>query len=343
LSLATQEHLELESVTTFEAMTVLALDHFARRDVDIAILEVGVGGRLDATNVVNADIGIITPISIDHRAILGSTLKAIAREKAGILKPGQVVLSAPQDFQALEVIQKVARDKHAVLGIGGQDWIWMGGHKDLTVAASARNGLWGSNWRYSPVRVPLLGEHQLDNAALAVAAARAVGERLGWQIEYAAVLQGLDSTEWAGRLEILQARDSARPIVIADGAHNGASAEKLMAALNFHFKFDKLYLILGVLGDKELEAIARPFAHQTELAWTVKTKHPRSREATDIASALNALGVKSSSVLSFEQALGYALERASPDDLVLITGSLSIVAQAREAFGLAHLQDPPYS
>lgn len=332
-------HPELESFTTFEVMTALALNYFARANVEIAILEVGLGGRLDATNVVAADVSIITRISFDHTAVLGDTLHKIAHEKAGIIKSGKIVLSARQEREASNVIEQVARERNAALGIAERDWLWLGGHSNFMVAAEPRAGLWRDYWRCEDLRVPLLGVHQLENAALAVAAAKTLEEN--WKLETGekrleiggwAIRSGLESTRWWGRLEILQARDETHTLIVADGAHNGDSAEKLGAALEFHFEFEKLFLILGVLRDKNLDAILAPFVPRTRHAWTVQTPHPRSRDAASLAQDLNARGIPADAASNMRDALARAVQHATPRDLICITGSLSAVALAREVF-----------
>lgn len=340
---------ELSGFTTFEVMTAMALAHFARAGIDAAILEVGLGGRLDATNVVDADLSLITPISYDHMHILGDTLPKIAYEKAGIIKAGGVALSAPQHADALAVIEGVARERDAILGVGDRDWLWLGGHEDFLVAAEPRAGLWSEYWRYCNLPVPLPGTHQFVNAELAVAAARVIEEKRrtgtgGWRFEIGedAIRGGLGGTKWAGRLEVLRARDGTQPLIVTDGAHNGDSAEKLFEALKFHFEFDNLFLIVGVLGDKELGAIAMPFAIATEAAWTVKTNHPRAREARDAAVELRDMGIPAQAASNIAEALARAQERASAQDMILITGSLSVVAQARAEMGLAEYQDPDF-
>ncbi len=340
---------EFESFSTFEVVTALALKFFAQERIDVAILEVGLGGRLDATNAVDADLSLITPISFDHTSVLGNTLHKIAYEKAGIIKAGKIVLSAPQHNEALQMIEQLAREKNAVLGIGERDWIWLGGHDDFLVAGIPREGLWSDYWQYRDLHVPLLGTHQFVNAALAAAAARVIKEN--WRLETRPewnrgigdwnIAQGLTETKWFGRLEIIQAREGTHPLIVTDGAHNGDSAQKLFDALKFHFEFEKLFLILGVLRDKNLDEIAKPFALGTEFAWTVETHHPRARDAQDIALQLNALGIQARAARNFSDALQHARERATARDLILLTGSLSIVAQAREFFGLAENQDPP--
>jgi dihydrofolate synthase/folylpolyglutamate synthase len=139
----------------------------------------------------------------------------------------------------------------------------------------------------------------------------------------------------------VQERTASRAWIVVDGAHNGDSAEKLAAALEFHFQFEKLWLIVGVLNDKHLEAIIAPFLPRTRVAWTVKTDHPRSRDAESTAAALNALGLAAAPVVHLDKALEEAQAQASPRDLICITGSLSLAAQALRSFGFAPDQDPP--
>jgi dihydrofolate synthase/folylpolyglutamate synthase len=332
---------EFESVSTFEVMTSLALAHFARQQVQVAILEVGLGGRLDATNVVDADLSLVTPVSMDHMAVLGDSLGKIAFEKAGIIKPGRPVLSAAQLPIASRVLEQAAHERDAPIGIAGRDWLWLGDHDDFTVAAEARPGLWESSWQSNHLCVPLRGVHQLANASLAVAAAHVAQNAWTWSVAPRAIQEGLAAVEWAGRIQVVQERTASRAWIVVDGAHNGDSAEKLAAALEFHFQFEKLWLIVGVLNDKHLEAIIAPFLPRTRFAWTVKTDHPRSRDAESTAAALNALGLAAAPVVHLDKALEEAQAQASPRDLICITGSLSLAAQALRSFGFAPDQDPP--
>jgi dihydrofolate synthase/folylpolyglutamate synthase len=219
-----REQPDLGACTTYEVGTALALDHFARAGVAVAVLEVGLGGRLDATNVVDADLALVTSISFDHTAILGDTLPEIAAEKAGILKPGRPVLSAPQRPEALAVLEATAAWRGAPLGVGGRDWTWSGSHRDYAVhAPAARDGLWPHPWRHAALHVPLLGAHQLENAATAVAAAHALqlatatGTPPGNQVVVtpAAVARGLRATSWPARFEVV--RPGTRASRAADG------------------------------------------------------------------------------------------------------------------------------
>lgn len=332
-------HPDYDAFSTFEVMTALALGHFARAKIDIAVLEVGLGGRLDATNVVDADLALITPISFDHTQVLGDTLPKIALEKAGIIKANKIVLSAPQHPEALAVIEKVAREKHAPLAVGERDWLWLGEHADFLVAGVPCAHVWREYWQLRDLHVPLLGLHQLENAALAVAAAKTMAG--DWRLETrdSTLRAGLASTQWFGRLEILQERDAAHPLIVTDGAHNGDSAQKLVAALQFHFEFEKLFLIFGALRDKNLDELLAPFIPVTARAWAIETAHPRSWNAEGLARELNARGFVAESASNLHDALHQARAYATPRDLICLTGSLSVAAMARAAFGLARDAD----
>ena len=332
-------HPDYAAFSTFEVMTALALEYFAREKIDFAVLEVGLGGRLDATNVVDADLALITPISFDHTQVLGDTLPKIAFEKAGIIKANKIVLCAPQHPEALAVIEKVAREKNAPLAVGERDWIWLGEHGDFLVAGVPCANVWRGHWQVRELHVPLLGLHQLANAAMAVVAAKTIAE--DWRLETGdlAIRKGLAATQWFGRLEILQERDAIHPLIVTDGAHNGDSAEKLVAALNYHFEFENLFLIFGALRDKNLDALLAPFIPVTARAWTIETPHPRSWNAEALARELNARGLVANAASNVLDALHQARASASPRDLICLTGSLSVAAMARAAFGLARDTD----
>jgi dihydrofolate synthase/folylpolyglutamate synthase len=284
-------------------------------------------------------LSLLTPISFDHTAVLGNTLPKIAFEKAGIIKPNKIVLTARQASDALAVIENVAREKNAALAVAERDWLWLGGHSDFLIAGAPRENVWREYWQVRDLHVPLLGVHQLANAGLAVAAAKTIQEN--WRLEIGdwAIRAGLEKTEWAGRLEILQECNATQPLIVTDGAHNGDSAEKLAAALKFHFEFEKMFLIFGALRDKNLDELLVPFVRLTARAWTVETNHPRSRNADDLAQALSIRGMAADAARDMQDALSRACAVASPRDLICITGSLSVAAMARAMFGLAHETD----
>lgn len=334
-----RERPDLGPLTTYEVATALALAHFARVGVKVAVLEIGLGGRLDALNVVDADLAIITAISYDHMAILGDTLPEIAVEKAGIIKSDQPVLTAPQQPEIQSVLAAAAARRSAPLGVGGQDWTWWGDHAAFTVAATTRSDLWPHPWCHADLRIPLLGAHQLENAATAIAAAEVL---LAGAATPGAIARGVAATRWPARLEVFRV-GPAGPVVVVDGAHNGDSAEKLAVALQEHFRFARLWLVLGVGADKDLPAIIAPLATLTHGAWATASCHARSRPATEVAEALRLAGVSADAVNDTAAALRLARAACGPDDLICVTGSLFIAAEAREALGIVRPdeRDPP--
>ncbi|HEV2123660.1 MAG TPA: folylpolyglutamate synthase/dihydrofolate synthase family protein, partial [Chloroflexota bacterium] len=343
-----REQSELGACTTYEVGTALALDFFARSSVDVAVLEVGLGGRLDATNIVQAEMAVITSISYDHTAILGNTLPEIAGEKAGIIKAGRPVLSHPQSEAARTVLARVANERNSAFALGGQDWTWSGDHHQFSVAGKP-GSFWTTPWEEAGLSVPLLGQHQLENAATAVAAAHALHSDASARrlpIPSAAISRGLASVRWPGRFEIVEPEASIRqtarratatirwPVVVIDGAHNGDSAAQLAAAIRRHTPYERLWLVLGAGTDKDLAAVVAPLAPLTSGAWAVASRHPRSRSAPDVAEVLQHAGVHAQAKDRVAEGVESALAAAGPGDVVCITGSLYVVAEAREALGL---------
>ncbi|MCJ7604512.1 MAG: bifunctional folylpolyglutamate synthase/dihydrofolate synthase, partial [Dehalococcoidales bacterium] len=216
-------------LTTFEILTAMAFLHFRNVKADYQVMEVGLGGRLDATNVVSPDVCVITSISYDHMDVLGNTLTEIAGEKAGIIKPGVPVVTAPQETEALKVIEKVCREKKCPVVRVGADVIYRLDHFDLEGQSFHVKGRRGEY----DLRIPLLGWHQVQNATNAVAAAEVLASQ-GADITPTHIKDGLFSVKWEGRLQVLR-RD---PWVVVDGAHNADSMQKLGHALKAHFSYD---------------------------------------------------------------------------------------------------------
>ncbi|MCS7051346.1 MAG: bifunctional folylpolyglutamate synthase/dihydrofolate synthase [Thermomicrobium sp.] len=310
--------------TAFELVTVLAFLAFARAPVDIAVVEVGLGGRLDATNVIVPDVAAITRIGYDHMAILGSTLAAIAREKAGIIKPGRPVVSAPQEEEAASVIQDVARERQAPLWLGGRDWEVEGDWQDFRFRAP---GL-----ALAGLRLALRGTHQVENAGVALATLPWLRPS-GITVPEDAVRTGLETARWPGRLEVLRER----PLVVVDGAHNRESAQRLAESVRSVFRWDRLWLVLGILRDKEIDRIVGALAPLADALFAVEGFAPRAASAERLLTAWQGMvpGREARVFRSVAEALEDALARAGADDLVLVTGSLGMVAAAREALGIA--------
>lgn len=317
---------QVEGLTTFEIITALGFLYFVERGVEFAVLEVGMGGRLDATNVVNSLVDIITSLSYDHTHILGETLPLIAREKAGIIKSKALVVSAPQVPEAMAVIEEVCREKDAELTVIGRDWTWEVGEANL-------EGQWfrvtTNEFRVTSYElwIPLLGRHQLINATVVVAAIEKLRQR-GINISEASVREGLRQVRWPGRLEIL----GRRPLVVADCAHNADSAGKLKAALEELFTYGHLILIFGASTDKDIEGMMGelfPLAHQVIVT---QARHARATDSCVLQQ--KALTLRREVIVSdsVDGALSLALEKAGLQDLICVTGSIFVVAEAREAW-----------
>lgn len=311
----------LPGITTFEATTALAFSYFAQNQVDLAVLEVGLGGRLDATNVVDPRVAVLTLIGYDHTALLGTRLEQIAVEKAGIIKPGRPLVSAPQRPAALRVIRRTCRERNAPLIEVASTWRWERRQADL-------EGQWfdlKNAESLEELRIPLLGAHQLVNAATAVAAT-AVLRQDSLHVPPTAVVRGLADIQWPGRLEVL----SRTPLLVVDGAHNPESAEALVRAVREYFTFRRAILVYGSLADKNHAVILRHLRHLSPRIILTRFPHPRAASLHDLQSAaqrarFQARWLVENVPLAVEQALAIA----EPDDLVLASGSISLAGQVR--------------
>lgn len=308
-------------VTYFEALTALAYLWFADRPVGLGVFEVGMGGIWDATNLVAGDVAVICPIGMDHVAELGPTLQDIAREKAGIVKPGKVAVVREQHPAALPVVQERCREVGARLVLEGRDFgldsraVAVGGQL-LTIA--------GPHGRYEDVLLPLHGEHAARNAAGAVAALECLLDRA---LDGEAVRGALGAASSPGRLEVV----GRHPLVVLDGAHNPAAAEALVSALPEAFAWERLHLVIGVFSNKDLQGIADRLAPLADRAYACRTASVRARTAEEVGAAFAALGVPTRTFPSVSQALEAARAAADETDLILVTGSLYTVADARRA------------
>ena len=310
-------------VTYFEALTAVALDYFARRGARWAILEVGLGGRLDATNATQPPVAAITPISLDHTEALGTTVETIAVEKAGIIKPGQTVVSAPQVLPAESVVRAACARAGARLIQCGNDVTV----DDVLVSrAGTRCTITGRCGRYADLQLPLLGRHQADNAAVAVAtleALRGVDATVPWTP--AMLRDGLARTDWPGRGEWIPAS----PPLLFDGAHNGASADALRQLVQDLLPLEaRIGVVLGMSQGKDVGGVARALAPLAPEVWATQADHPRSLPAHALASRLQPWLPMTHAVPHWREALQHA-QRAGCD-VIVVTGSLFLVGQARQ-------------
>jgi dihydrofolate synthase/folylpolyglutamate synthase len=314
------EHLPpgLGSPTTFEVGTAFAFVHFAQQQVDVAVVEVGTGGRFDATNLVESAVSVITPISYDHTQTLGPTLASIAWHKAGIMRPGRPAVSAPQVEEARVMIESEARLVASALEEVGREWLW--------TQAGDRTRISSSHVGVQPivVDIALLGDHQRDNATAAVAALHA----LGWPVTEQAIYTGLKTVDWPGRLQVL----AERPLVVLDGAHNAASADVIRRALDSAFEFDRLKLVLGLSEGKDALGVLRLLGPRAGSVFLTRSRHERSAAPATLEPLVRAAAPNASVALfpDVAAALEAALAVAKPDDMVLVTGSLFVVGEALE-------------
>ena len=322
----------LGPVTLFEFMTAMAFQCFggaktltggtAVPNVGFQVIEVGLGGRLDATNVVDPAVCVITAISLDHTAILGDTLGQIAFEKAGIIKPRSTVVIAPQEPEAASAIDEVCHRLNARVIQVGRDVTWE------LIAADSQGQEFTVRGRLGDYRLttPLLGTHQLINGATAVATLEALREQ-GHEVYDQAIVQGFAEVSWPCRMEVLVES----PAIMADGAHNLSSMETLLDSLPRYMSHRRLILIAGFSRDKSIKDMVRCIGKHNPLVFATASRHPRSLAAEDVADLFAQQGMSSVSCATTADALRAALEAANDDDLVLATGSLFVAAEVREA------------
>jgi len=313
--------------TTFEALTAMAFDLFRHERVDAQVIEVGLGGRLDSTNVVDAAVDVITSISLDHTAILGDTIAKIAAEKAGIIRSAVPVVSSPQSADAFEVIDWRAREQRARLLVVGREITLDAGSHSLS---DQRFALRTARDEYALVS-PLLGAHQRDNVAVAIAAV----EQLGPDVSHEAVVQGVRDVRWDGRFQALTAGDAERrngPHVVVDGAHNPHSIMRLVETVREYVAPERTVVVFGCSGDKDLAPMIQELSALATSAVVCASRHPRASAPDAIAHAFETAGVPTEHAPDIPRALVAAQAACGPNDLVLVTGSLFVVAEALQAW-----------
>lgn len=315
----------ISDITTFEVATALAFLYFAEEGVDGAVLEVGMGGRLDATNIVMPLVAIITSLSLDHMIYLGWTIEAIATEKAGIIKAGVPLVSAPQVPEAMAVIERVSQDKGSPLTRVSRDWAYQ---LRSWSSHGQRFRATGPDVRYANLRIPFLGEHQLINVTVVLAAIEAL-RRQGVTISRSALRRGLRLAHWPGRLEVL----SGNPALIVDGAHNPDSAHRLVAALRDYLRIDRFVLIFGVSADKDAAGMLAELLPHARAVVLTASHHARAANPQDVLLKLaEPYGIETHVAPDPAAALDTALEIAGQGTPVVATGSLFLVAEVQEAW-----------
>ena len=312
---------KVPKLTTFEITTALGMLAFAKQGCNAVVLEVGLGGRLDATNIVTPKVSVITSLSYDHTAVLGDTLTAIAGEKAGIIKNGVPVVSSPQEDEALEVLERIARDRKCEFTLVGKDVKFehikssLDG-QELTVSVPSST---------VSLTIPLLGEHQIENAAVAFTALKMSGIELTNE----SIQKGFAQVKWRARFEIARRE----PPVIFESAHNTDSFAKLRQTLDEHFPDKKVYLIFGASEDKNIPGMFAEMKTIINKVIVTRADHPRALEVERIVELAEQAGVESEAISPVESAFLRALELSKNDgSIVLSAGSMFVTAEVMQAW-----------
>jgi dihydrofolate synthase/folylpolyglutamate synthase len=314
--------------TFFELLTALAFLRFATQAVDIAVLEVGLGGRLDATNIITPIACGLTAISEDHTQLLGSTVEEIAREKAGIFKPDVPAISIPQDAAVKKTLRAVAAEVGAPLEILGDDIEFS--HRfeaSPQLGPHTRVGLSTDRIVFEHVPVPIPGEHQALNCGLVLALLDKLLEN-GFSIPEPNVIEGLAATHRPGRMELV----ASEPRILLDGAHNPAALSALIRSIGAHVPYDSMIMIFGCSADKDVDELLRRVALGADKVIFARARgNPRAAEPDELARRFSELSGKMHQVAdSLEDALSIASRGASRDDIVCVTGSFYLVGEAKK-------------
>ncbi|KQC10934.1 MAG: hypothetical protein APR62_01780 [Smithella sp. SDB] len=314
------KNIKKQPVTYFEFLTAAALLYFQRQKVDIAVLEVGLGGRLDATNVCKPLVSVITNIAFDHMDYLGNTLESITIEKAGIIKRKGICITSAKQKKVLQILEDVCWKRQARLYCLGNDikikkqgdgyFIYRGLYRNLKNLA-----------------ISLRGQHQLSNAALALAIIECIGNK-GFSIDDTAIYEGLKNTHWQGRLEVLQNQ----PLFLLDGAHNPAGISALCRSLKNDFSYRRLILIFGVLSDKNYHQMLRKILPISSVIILTQLKTRRSLSANHIMETVREMGYSAMVARNVKRAIEQALVVARENDLICATGSIYLVGEIKESF-----------
>lgn len=321
---------ELGEVTAFELTTAMALDAFAAAGCEVATVEVGLGGTLDSTNVVDPLVSVITALDLEHTAVLGDTIEEIAAQKAGIIKPGRPVAVSPQPPGAHAVISRVAAENGSELLVAGSDWRVRGSWRGCTA-----EGPWG---RLDDLRVGLAGPHQVENTGTALAALWLL-RSAGITVDESAIRAGLARATWPGRFERASHQGGTR--VILDGAHTPASAAALARTLAEEEPGRRAWIVIGMLRDKDPAAFVAALEPVAAGFVATQARSPRALPAAEITAALTGTGSPAAQAETVADAMALAIDRAGSNGLVAATGSLSIVAEAREFLGM-DVADPGF-
>lgn len=316
----------------FEMLTAMAFEYFASVGVDIAVLEVGMGGRLDATNIAEPLLSVITDIALDHMEWLGDTIGKIAYEKAGIIHPNGVLVTLPQHPEANEVIGRVAMERNA-RGVSAAQYV-----PPMVPGADSVSGSLART-RYAltvmgeqiAVETPLVGRHQLRNVALAIAAAEELARSFGFKIMAQDIERGIRETNWHGRFQVI----AGEPVIIVDVAHNPAGAWALRSTISEYCDGRPVTLVFGAMRDKDIEEMAQILFPVADQVIATKVENPRAAAPDDIAASAQRTGSEVVVEADLRKALALAKSKTRQNGVIVITGSVYLVGAALEMLGAA--------
>ncbi|WP_186430992.1 folylpolyglutamate synthase/dihydrofolate synthase family protein [Clostridium sp. BSD9I1] len=308
--------------TEFEIITAVMFVYFQEEKVDYAVIEVGLGGRIDATNVVNPLISIITSISYDHVKILGNTLEEIAYEKAGIIKEKTPVILYPVEEEAKLSIEKVAKEKQSpIIYVKKEDSML----KEKLYNVPYQEIIINTSKNTYEIQLSLLGTHQLLNCSVVIKAAEEL-QNIGVNIKKEHIIEGLKKVKWAGRLEMLKAK----PMVVIDGAHNIDGIKSLKNSINTYFKYNKFILIMGILSDKQVDDMVKVITPEASNIITVTPPSYRAENSSGLVEIIKKYNSNCEAIENYKEAYEKALSYANENDLILICGSLYMVGEMRK-------------
>lgn len=312
-----------EQPTEFEIITVLMLLYFYNERIDYGVIEVGLGGRLDSTNVIIPKVSVITSVSLDHVNILGNTLGEIAGEKAGIIKEGVPVILYPQKKEAEEVILKVSKSKNSRVYSVKKEFgsLINVNYDNITQNVEIK----GINHNYK-VDLPLLGEHQILNLNVAINAVEVLCEEENIKCEKEVIEESLKDVKWIGRLETL----NRKPLIVIDGAHNIDGIRALKNNIRKYFKYNKMYLLLGILADKQVGEMIEEITPMAEKVFALTPHNERAEINEDLKNEIKKINSNVESIDDYKTAIKKAINEADEDDLILVSGSLYMIGDMRK-------------
>lgn len=307
--------------TEFEIITVLMLLYFKKENIDFGVIEVGLGGTLDSTNVITPVLQVITSISFDHTNLLGNTLEEIAREKAGIIKSGIPTVIYPQKSEALKVIENKCSEMNSKLYIANCD-----NFKFENVVNEDRPYQLLKYNNEVDILLPLLGEHQITNLSVAMTAIEVLNNINITNILLDSIVKSIKNVKWKGRLEVL----SKNPYVVIDGAHNIQGIETLSRNIKKYFKYENLYLILGILADKDVQEMIKVIAPMAKKIYAVTPNSIRAELAEDLKREIIKYNENCEAYDDYKEAYLTAINDANENDFVLASGSLYMIGDMRK-------------